>query len=236
MTGGRPWQRALAPAPGALSLGANIKDRAVSDETKGTILRAENGDVIRYDETGVSLRLSDRVVEDLALRLGLGAPPPEPPAPPAPPAGLDAWDARWAGDWLLFQARLPGAQGPRGFRQHRDGGAILAQAAGPVLGLLELGGPSAALADPGAPRFPYHILAPADDIGAVGLGGIEPAEPRATLEPLRERTHGALVAEALLDQAMASHMPPCPCSSRVPRPKPPRPPPIWREAWRLRTC
>ena len=46
----------------------------MGDETipsGGVIIRAENGDVIRYDETGLILRLSDRVIADIAARLDL---------------------------------------------------------------------------------------------------------------------------------------------------------------------
>ena len=32
---------------------------------EGVIIRAENGDVIRYDETGLVLRLSDKVIADI---------------------------------------------------------------------------------------------------------------------------------------------------------------------------
>ena len=39
--------------------------------TEGVIIRAENGDVIRYDETGLVLRLSDKVIADIAARLEL---------------------------------------------------------------------------------------------------------------------------------------------------------------------
>ncbi|MDB2501529.1 hypothetical protein N9X03_03475 [Planktomarina temperata] len=35
-----------------------------------TIIRAQNGDVIVADETGLRMRLSDRVIEDIAMRLG----------------------------------------------------------------------------------------------------------------------------------------------------------------------
>ncbi len=41
--------------------------------SEGVIIRAENGDVIRYDETGLILRLSDKVVADIAARLELKA-------------------------------------------------------------------------------------------------------------------------------------------------------------------
>ena len=35
-----------------------------------TIIRADNGDVIVADESGLRMRLSDRVIEDIAMRLG----------------------------------------------------------------------------------------------------------------------------------------------------------------------
>lgn len=174
---------------------------------RGVILRAANGDVIGYDETGLILRLSDRVVADLAERLRLsqgGGAEPAGPATPLPD-DLDAWNIREEGDWLLFDANLPGDQGPRGFRRHRTGGAVIAQARGPLLGILGIGGARAALANPGAGAFPWHVLAPADDIGAAGHAGVELATETAHLEPLREQTHEALLAEVLLSDRRARH-------------------------------
>jgi len=177
----------------------------------GVVLRARNGDVIRYDPSGLTLRLSDRVLADIALRLPQrdSAAPRAGAAAAVPPAdlpdGIDAWDARQDGAWLRFTARLPGAQGVRGFRRHVDGGAIIAESNGPLLGLLGLGGPRAALANPGGAEFPHHILAPADDIGAVGHAGIEDAAPIDRLEPLREMTHEALVAQTVLHWRLAEH-------------------------------
>jgi hypothetical protein len=51
----------------------------------GVVVRAPNGDVIRYDPSGLVMRLSDKVIEDIALRLGTaprqggGADPMNPP-------------------------------------------------------------------------------------------------------------------------------------------------------------
>jgi len=174
--------------------------KAVAGE--GVILRAENGAVIGYDETGLILRLSDRVVADLAARLALpaaGDPGTDDPGAVVPP-DLDAWDIRRRGDWVHFMAHLPGRQGIRGYRIPADGGAVIADGRGPLLGILGIGGARAALGWPEAePGFPFHILAPADDIGAVGVAGIEPAIPRDRLGPVRDMTHEALVARALLD-------------------------------------
>jgi hypothetical protein len=169
----------------------------------GVVVRAANGDVIRYDPSGLVMRLSDRVIADIALRIGqtAGAAP----APADAPAdagdlldGIDAWGVSRDGDWLRFTARLPGAQGVRGFRRHIEGGATLGDAPGALLGILGLGGPRAALATQGAPAFPHHIVAPADDIGAVGMAGIEAAPETDRLDLLREATHEALVGETLL--------------------------------------
>lgn len=172
----------------------------------GVVVRAANGDVIRYDPSGLVMRLSDKVIADIALRLAHTAadagPAPRPSTPKTAPDdlldGIDAWGIVQDGDWLRFTARLPGAQGVRGFRRHVDGGATLGDGPGAVLGILGLGGPRAALASPGAPAFPHHITAPEDDIGAVGMAGVEAAPITDRLEPLREATHEALVAETLL--------------------------------------
>ncbi len=181
-------------------------------EARGVILRAENGDVIRYDETGLILRLSDRVVADIAARIG-AVRPASGGATTGPAAGLegalpddvDAWDVRADGDWVRFTASLPGRQGVRGFRRHRSGGAILADARGPLNILLGIGGARAALGLTGeASHYPHHILSPADDIGAVGHAGIEAASTTEALEPVRDKTHEVLLAERLLDARLTA--------------------------------
>ncbi|AHM04408.1 hypothetical protein roselon_02057 [Roseibacterium elongatum DSM 19469] len=111
---------------------------------------------------------------------------------------MDAWDIRQQRAWLRFSARLPGEQGVRGFRKPVSGGDILADSPGAVLGILGIGGPRAALANPRRAAFPPHIVAPADDIGAVGHAGFEMAVKTDRLEHLREMTHEALAAETML--------------------------------------
>ena len=165
---------------------------------KGTILRAANGDVITYDQTGLLLHLSDRVIDDIAARLELPSIPAKTDAAVTLPDDIDAWDIRMQGDWFLFTANLFGADGVRGYLRHRDHSTILAQSHLPVIGILGIGGARAALATGGRSRFPYHLMAPADDIGAVGLAGLEEATATPLLEPLRELTHEALLAETLL--------------------------------------
>lgn len=183
-----------------------------SDSSDGVIIQASNGDVIRYDETGLVLRLSDQVLADIAMRMGVGAGVSAAPTSPTMGGdvqrvdphdyipGLEAWGMTLVGDWLYFTADLPGKQGVRGFLRAKDGGHIIADTSGPVLGILGLGGPRAALAMRRISDYPQHILCPDDDIGAVGHAGIETASETAKLGPLREVTHEAIVAENLLSE------------------------------------
>lgn len=183
-----------------------------ADRTSGVILKAANGDVIAYDRSGLILKLSDRVIADIAARLGPMVPVGATGAAEADdgyvdlPDDIDAWDLRPAGEWLRFTADLPGQPGPRGYVRHRSGGPILAEARGPLLGLLGIGGARAALgATEGATAFPYNMLAPGDDVGAAGLAGTEAAAAQPVPGPVRDRTHEALIAEAFLEDRRARH-------------------------------
>ena len=173
------------------------------------IIRADNGDVIRHDATGLILRLSDKVIADIAARLDLQPMAVAAEAPPLPPLpeGIDLWAPRLLGDWLQFQANLPGADSARGYRRHVEGGAIMAEAQGPLLAILGLGGARAALGSPGPARFRWHVMGPADDIGAVGMGGDGDAPRVAGMEPLRELTVEALLADELLARRRAACQP-----------------------------
>ncbi|MBL9074394.1 hypothetical protein [Tabrizicola sp.] len=174
--------------------------------TEGVIIRAENGDVIRYDETGLVLRLSDKVISDIAARLELKPQAVAVDALPLPdlPEGIDLWAPRREGDWLFFQANLPGADSARSYRRHVEGGAVIAEAQGPLLAVFGIGGARAGLGSPGPARFRWHVLAPADDIGAVGQGGEGEAAATDALEPLRELTVEALMADELLARRRAA--------------------------------
>ncbi|HLQ19977.1 MAG TPA: hypothetical protein VK146_13450, partial [Tabrizicola sp.] len=129
---------------------------------------------------------------------------PEPVALPDLPEEVDLWAPRREGDWVVFQANLPGADGPRGYRRHASGGAIIAEARGPLLAVLGIGGARAGLGSPGPARFRWHVLGPADDIGAVGQGGEGEAMATDALEPLRELTVEALVADEILARRRAA--------------------------------
>jgi hypothetical protein len=178
----------------------------------GVLVRAKNGDVIGYDPTGLVLRLADKVIDDIALRLGGRLQAEAATGEPRDVAeleamleGRDVWNIRAEGDWLRFSGRLPGRQGPRDFRLCRAGGDVVADAPGAVVGILGIGGPRAALANPESAAYPFHILAPADDIGAVGHAGVERAAVTDLLAHLREMTHEALMAEVCLDWQLEKH-------------------------------
>ncbi|WP_431297657.1 hypothetical protein [Tabrizicola sp. BL-A-41-H6] len=164
----------------------------------GTLLRAANGDVIGYDESGLILHLADRVIVDIAARLPPPPAAPEKPVPQPLPDDLDIWSVQHDGDWTHFHGNLPGGDSARAYRRHAAGGGMIAEARGPLLALLAIGGARAALASPGPARFPYHVVTPADDIGAVGMAGDGSAPATALLQNLTELTHEALIADALL--------------------------------------
>jgi hypothetical protein len=67
--------------------------------------------------------------------------------------------------------------------------------------ILAIGGTRAALASSECARYPYHVVAPADDIGAVGCCGESVAEKTDFSEGLREMSHDALVADSPLYHA-----------------------------------
>ena len=176
---------------------------------EGVLIRAENGDVVTFDATGLTLRLSDTVLADLRQRLGIisqtgilqnATPPNAPQLDPADHLGdIDAWNLRQEGDWLRFTAVLAGAAGtPRDYQRPVKGGDIIAAAPGPLYALLALGGARRADFTQGPAQFRHHVLAPADDIGAVGLEGTAPATPTAGLQHIAHRTRDALTADTLL--------------------------------------
>ena len=77
---------------------------------------------------------------------------------------------------------------------------MVADTAGPLCAVLSLGGARRARGVPGRATFAAHVVCPADDIGAVGMAGVEPAPATAGLEQAREITLDTMVADALLQQ------------------------------------
>lgn len=157
------------------------------------VLRARNGDVIRADETGLEMRLSDRVIDDIGARLGRAER-----LDPGLLGDVDAWALARDGDWLRFQALMPGTPHPRGYLRRAAGGDIFAETGGPVLGLLSLGGSRRACGRGGRPAFAWHLVCPDDEIGAVGMAGLEPAAPTDRLATLRDQTLDSAIADAVL--------------------------------------
>lgn len=171
-----------------------------------TLIAAENGPVVETDATGLVLRLSDRVIRDIARRIGLPAAP-QAAAQPLPSAAperldaallgdIDAWDLQRDGDWLRFLAHRPGPQGARRFRRHAAGGGVIAETPGPVLGLLSLGAGRRMTTFGGAPDFPHHVVAcPAPDEG----------EPDLPVQGWRNRGADTMLADALLTARHQAH-------------------------------
>ena len=187
----------------------------------GVLISAPNGDVIQYDDSGLLLKLSDTVMRDIATRLadfGTEATPVVQTqnfaVSPSQQVSLidadvlgdvDAWHVLQDGEWFLFQANLKNGNGPRGYRKPVLGGDIIADAPGAVFGVLSIGGPRRATGVDGTGCFPYHVVAPNDDIGAVGLVGSETAQIKSGVSTLREQTRDSLIAEAILRHRKSEH-------------------------------
>lgn len=164
-----------------------------------TLIAAENGPVVEADATGLVLRLSDRVIRDIARRIGLPAGPqaPVPQAATGPAERLDAallgdidaWDLQREGDWLRFVAHRPGAAGPRRYRRHVAGGGVIAETPGPLLGLLSLGAGRRMTTFSGEPRFPHHVMACAVP---------DEGEPDLPVTAWRNRGADTMLGDALL--------------------------------------
>lgn len=159
----------------------------------GVLIRAENGDVVTFDATGLTLRLSDSVVAELRERLGLAR------LDAADHLGdVDAWDLRRDGDWLHFTAQLD-AEGPaRAYQRLAAGGDVIAAAPGPLYGLLSIGGARRAGFTDGPARFCHNVLAPGDDIGAVGAEGTAALAASSHVQHIPHRSRDALIADTLL--------------------------------------
>lgn len=170
--------------------GVRMPQKGESD-SRGVLIAAENGPVVEWDESGLVMRLSDRVVRDIARRMprgseqGFGL--------PADILGdIDAWDVFQKGDWIGFQARLP--SGMRRYRRHVSGGAILAQTGGSVWLLAGLGGARRQVTYREPLGFPHHVIrAPLSDEGEAAL-----------VVPQRSVGLQALVADKLMARRFAS--------------------------------
>ncbi|EEW26539.1 hypothetical protein [Rhodobacter ferrooxidans] len=162
----------------------------------GVLIRAENGDVVTWDATGLTLRLSDTVLADLRARLALQ--PAEAPDVTAALGDIDAWNLRSDGGWLRFTGVLEPGRGPREYQRAQAGGDIIAAAPGPLYALLAIGGARRAGFNDGPPGFSHNVLAPGDDVGSVGLEGTAQAQPTASLQRLPHCSREALTADTLL--------------------------------------
>jgi hypothetical protein len=94
--------------------------------------------------------------------------------------------------------------GPRAYKRRVSGGDVIAAAPGPLYGLLSLGGARRAGFNDGPAVFSHHVLAPGDDIGAVGAEGTAEVMASADLQHIAHRTRDALIADVLLGWRQAS--------------------------------
>lgn len=111
---------------------------------------------------------------------------------------IDAWNVRRNGGWYFFDANLPHTDGARGYRRQVSGQCIIADTPGPVFGFLALGGSRIAKCVEEFGAFPYHVVAPGDEVGAVGMAGLETASASSTVETLTEQPQIAMTANAYL--------------------------------------
>ena len=101
------------------------------------ILRARNGAVIAYDETGLIIRLSDQVLEDIATRVASED------SADLRQLDIDAWNIRGDGEWIRFDAKLPPFDYTRAYLQPKYGGHTIADTQGPLCAVLTVGGVAA---------------------------------------------------------------------------------------------
>lgn len=164
------------------------------------LIRADNGDVITFDETGLTLRLSDSVLADLRARLATSMP-----QDPAEILGdIDAWGLRTEAGWHRFTAALEPGRYPRDYQCPVAGGDIIAHAPGALCAIFSLGGARRAGFNDVPTAFPYHVLAPADDVFAVGMEGSGKAGQTGGLQRIPHATRDALIAETLLARRSAA--------------------------------
>lgn len=163
---------------------------------KGILIQAGNGPVIGYDETGLRMRLSNETVREIADRL------PSPEARrrlnPMILGDVDAWNVEQTGDWLCFDAKLPSYSETRRFRKHVTRPGIIAEPPGRLLGLFSVGGPMRCDHIDATLAHPAHIVTTDDDIGAVGMGGLEDGETGSGATPVRHATLDTLTADAFV--------------------------------------
>lgn len=176
--------------------------KTTNDKPKrGVLLRAQNGDVIGFDETGVRINLADSVIVDIRKRLDLSS---DVQIVDANVLGdINAWDVREAEGWYMFHANLPGEQNIGHFRRRVEAQGdsfpcIIANPSTALYGLLSLGGSRRGMTSDEPINFPYHVLATGDDMGAAGSAGTQDVEPTNVVERLREQTRDSMVGDEIV--------------------------------------
>jgi hypothetical protein len=181
----------------------------ISDAPKrGVLLRAQNGDVIGFDETGVRINLADSVIADIQARLDLSS---DARVVDASVLGdINAWDVREANGWYVFHAHLPGIQNAGHFRRRVKAvgdsfPSIIANPSTALYGLLSLGGTRRAMTSDEPVEFPYHVLSTGDDMGSAGPAGTQDVEQTNLIERLNEQTRDSLVGDEIVGRRLAEY-------------------------------
>ena len=175
--------------------------------SRGILLKARNGDVIGFDETGLRLNLSDEVIADIRRRLG--APGGVTPVDPSVLGDIHAWDVLRSGDWYVFTAHLPGDQGICQFRRRVDplgdtAPDILASPAGGLFAILSLGGTRHATTSDEVLRYPYHVITAGDDLGPAGAAGTQTVTATPTIQRLTEQSRDSQIADEIIARRQAA--------------------------------
>ncbi|MFT5785243.1 MAG: hypothetical protein ACI9KK_000589 [Ascidiaceihabitans sp.] len=175
---------------------------------RGVLLRAQNGDVIGFDETGVRLNLADSVIADIQTRLDLTS---DARVVDASVLGdINAWDVREGEGWYMFHAHLPGAQNVGHFRRRIKAvgdsfPCIIANPSTALYGLLSLGGARRATTSDEPVEFPYHVLSTGDDMGSAGPAGSQVVEQTDLIERLNEQTRDSLVGDEIVGRRLSEY-------------------------------
>ena len=167
--------------------------------SRGVLLRAKNGDVIGFDETGLRLRLADEVIADIASRLPQLGSAQE--VDPAVLGDIDAWDVKTIANEYVFSARLAGEQGVRKFRRPIQSGGMpdtIANPSGALFAMFGLGGARRTTGQAHDLRFPWHIVTAGDDLGATGNAGSDTNLETSALYCLPEQTRDSLIADEIV--------------------------------------
>ena len=178
------------------------------DRKSGILLRADNGKLIEFDETGLPVELADGFFKEAERRLKKKFE--RLPVDAGVLGDINAWDVHECDGWYLFQADLPGAQRGGCFRRRVQPSGdqnpdIIAEPSTALFGLFSIGGARRSSSFDLPVNYPFHVLGPGDDMGAVGSAGTVLVEKNEVLSNLKEHTRDSLVADEIVRRRMNAY-------------------------------